>query len=1089
MRAQGILLILAALLIIAASTSAFDYNREAQEFDARIENLIFVMGASQQPMDEGDEQTGLQEAARSLSALKQDYREMIEAMGKEDANKAAEKREHIITRILNITSARGFDYQKRDIDKIVGPWSGYEIEQIRKRIESEKQQRPQPTARPTTPTPEPKTRVPIQAPTPMAREEPGQTSQPLSLSKTLIIIGAAGFLILLFGLYKFFKKKRYYNYCILLAFTIILLPSIFAGCVGNQCGDITKARVWTMEDVTLEDGSVIPAGSLICDSDVSAPGGWNSKCNKYCIDKWGDPECTGKGIAQAFKFKVEVTVKNTSDGTQGNYNTLIDGERLSLMHSCGGFNVRLTPGEEKTYTKENCIFSYNQHIDPNYPSLNGWFAPRGTCGRSLYCFKGDHHFTCKSQMFKVADLGNWAYISRNPIPGNNGQSVLGAAGIKVLSPNPSNCAGNCVYVNIGQNVKLEAAMKNYGPKKVCVKTALRSFSNWLDNLSPVEYRSLPDYSTNWEYFTLGANESKTKTLTFKPVIPGHWRIDWTKYTYYNFTDGSGSCSNASDYWQNAQSWYTQTGHTIYVRGPDAYLHGMYPPKFYFPPEEGSIGVETHLTVTTAYGTEAFTVPSFPLLVDMYYFDSGYLKAHKVSRLPLAAGLSKADLKVLQEFETDRILGVDNVVAVLKYDNSKDIPGVANDALMNEWMAKAGHQGSGSWCGEKCEYGYGVYRLPVDFVKFIDLKKQFEDFYYFDETEGYFYMEMNPLEERSLQLRMENPYLAPNPTTFNLATVQKPSSSTGIVTFYHGAPGAGNQTSTALIAAATSENYVVNEEYYIKIKAPESGTYDVNVEATPQGKTITDRIRIHLVVRTPPQADFKAVPREGLTPLTVDFHDKSTDDGLIVDWHWDFGDGSTLEHVKNPVHTYSSPEMKTVTLTVTDDQGMTDTAVKQVKPYTFASVEKVYAFDRVLGEKSAIAAECNKDHLDGNFEITNSETKEKLFQNPVAYTCNSGLIQPGPPITKAGKYRVTFKLDALDCQSCQKSKYFIVRNKNQKIKSPENPVIEALTSLALFGAIIALMPSAKKHAHILKRVRNKMRINQANPESTPRKQNL
>jgi len=48
------------------------------------------------------------------------------------------------------------------------------------------------------------------------------------------------------------------------------------------------------------------------------------------------------------------------------------------------------------------------------------------------------------------------------------------------------------------------------------------------------------------------------------------------------------------------------------------------------------------------------------------------------------------------------------------------------------------------------------------------------------------------------------------------------------------------------------------------------------------------------------------------------------DGTIVSYNWDFGDGIT-DTVANPTHTYATTGSMTVTLTVTDDDGATDTA--------------------------------------------------------------------------------------------------------------------------------------------------------------------
>lgn len=61
------------------------------------------------------------------------------------------------------------------------------------------------------------------------------------------------------------------------------------------------------------------------------------------------------------------------------------------------------------------------------------------------------------------------------------------------------------------------------------------------------------------------------------------------------------------------------------------------------------------------------------------------------------------------------------------------------------------------------------------------------------------------------------------------------------------------------------------------------------------------------------AEFTATPTRGLAPLAVQFNDTSTSDAPIVNWFWDFGDGSTSTE-RNPLHTYTSPGSYSVTLT-------------------------------------------------------------------------------------------------------------------------------------------------------------------------------
>ncbi len=109
----------------------------------------------------------------------------------------------------------------------------------------------------------------------------------------------------------------------------------------------------------------------------------------------------------------------------------------------------------------------------------------------------------------------------------------------------------------------------------------------------------------------------------------------------------------------------------------------------------------------------------------------------------------------------------------------------------------------------------------------------------------------------------------------------------------------------------------------------AGTYGVSVTVTDdQGatNTATTSVTVTAPVNQPPTASFTS----NCTDLSCSFdaNGSSDSDGNIVSYAWDFGDGSNASGVTTN-HSYATAGSYTVSLTVTDDQGATNTSTANV----------------------------------------------------------------------------------------------------------------------------------------------------------------
>jgi PKD repeat protein len=85
------------------------------------------------------------------------------------------------------------------------------------------------------------------------------------------------------------------------------------------------------------------------------------------------------------------------------------------------------------------------------------------------------------------------------------------------------------------------------------------------------------------------------------------------------------------------------------------------------------------------------------------------------------------------------------------------------------------------------------------------------------------------------------------------------------------------------------------------------------------------VRQNELPNNPPTAAFSDVIHKKVASFT----DNSSDtDGAIVSWFWNFGDGKTSTE-RNPKHRYIKFRNYSVTLTVTDDKGASNSTSKNV----------------------------------------------------------------------------------------------------------------------------------------------------------------
>ncbi|HPG12159.1 MAG TPA: PKD domain-containing protein, partial [Chitinophagaceae bacterium] len=108
----------------------------------------------------------------------------------------------------------------------------------------------------------------------------------------------------------------------------------------------------------------------------------------------------------------------------------------------------------------------------------------------------------------------------------------------------------------------------------------------------------------------------------------------------------------------------------------------------------------------------------------------------------------------------------------------------------------------------------------------------------------------------------------------------------------------------------------------------AGVYNVTLTVQTASGCSSIAFTTQVTVFDNPTSDFSIPTTVCLPSGAAQFNDLSTAPagGSVAAWQWNFGDGSPVSNIQNPLHNYSGTGPYNVTLQVTSDQGCVDTKV-------------------------------------------------------------------------------------------------------------------------------------------------------------------
>jgi len=132
---------------------------------------------------------------------------------------------------------------------------------------------------------------------------------------------------------------------------------------------------------------------------------------------------------------------------------------------------------------------------------------------------------------------------------------------------------------------------------------------------------------------------------------------------------------------------------------------------------------------------------------------------------------------------------------------------------------------------------------------------------------------------------------------------------------------------------TTYTYPANGTYRVVLTVTDNGG---EKNSTSKNLTVTQTVNPPPIVKKYPVALIELENKTNLTVVISGFGSYAKDAKTIVNYTWDFGDGTNASGA-NVTHTYAANGTYTITLTVTDSEGLTNsttqdvTVTKQVTP--------------------------------------------------------------------------------------------------------------------------------------------------------------